>query len=113
MGDHEHPVLLRGLGLPDRDLQRSRILVMMEEVGRRKETITEQAKEVFRLTNREQAVVQHLLKGWTNKQIANALGITEQTVKEHIMHIMQKTHTTTRTEILVQILAHDSHVAAA
>ena len=35
--------------------------------------------------------------------VANALQITEQTVKEHIKHIMRKTNSTTRTGILVQI----------
>jgi len=48
-------------------------------------------------------VIEHLAKGWTNKEIANALGITEQTVKEHIKHIMQKTKSTTRTGILAQV----------
>jgi DNA-binding NarL/FixJ family response regulator len=64
----------------------------------------EQAKELFRLTDREVSVVQHLLKGWTNKEIANALTVTEQTVKEHIKHIMAKTKTSTRTGILVHVL---------
>ena len=64
----------------------------------------EQAKELFRLTTREVSVVQHLLKGWTNKEIASALTVTEQTIKEHIKHIMAKTQTTTRTGILVHVL---------
>jgi len=76
----------------------------MEEIGRRQEALIEQAKEMFHLTEREVAVVQHLLKGWTNKEIANALHVTEQTVKEHIKHVMTKTKTTTRTGILVQVL---------
>jgi DNA-binding NarL/FixJ family response regulator len=50
------------------------------------------------------AVVQELLKGWTNKEIAAALTVTEQTIKEHIKHIMAKTKTSTRTGILVQVL---------
>ena len=75
----------------------------MEELGRRQHLNTDQAKEKFRLTNREQSVVENLAKGWTNKEIANALHITEQTVKEHIKHIMRKTNSTTRTGILVQV----------
>jgi DNA-binding CsgD family transcriptional regulator len=105
IGDPKRPVLLRGVGLPDRGgIQQSRILITMEEVGRRQEAVTEQAKELFHLTDREVSVVQNLLKGWTNKEIANELGVTEQTVKEHIKHIMEKTKTTTRTGILVQVL---------
>ncbi len=103
-GASEQPILLRGFGLPDRSgLNNSRLVITMEEVGRRQQFSTDQAKERFQLTNREQAVVEHLAKGWTNKEIANALNITEQTVKEHIKHIMRKTNSTTRTGILAQI----------
>ena len=104
LGDPDHPVLLCGFGLPEQEGTKSRILITVEELGRRQEAIIAQAKELFRLTDREVSVVQHLLKGWTNKEIANALTVTEQTVKEHIKHIMAKTHTTTRTGILVVVL---------
>ncbi len=105
-GESNQPILLRGFGLPDRGgVQHARLVVTMEELGRRQQLNTHQAKEKFQLTNREQAVVEHLAKGWTNKEIANALEITEQTVKEHIKHIMRKTNATTRTGILVQIFS--------
>ncbi len=88
-------LLLSGLGLPDRlGLEQSRILVTVEEIGRRPRPSVGHLK----------VVVQNLLKGWTNKEIANELGVTEQTIKEHIKHIMAKTKTTTRTGILVQII---------
>jgi DNA-binding NarL/FixJ family response regulator len=105
IGSPNRPVLLSGLGLPDRHgLQQSRILITMEEMGRPQGAVIEQVKEIFRLTDREVTVVQNLLKGWTNKEIAKELGVTEQTVKEHIKHIMTKTRTSTRTGILVQVL---------
>ena len=98
-------LLLSGLGLPDRlGLQQSRILITVEEIGRRSRPSIEHLKDGFRLTDREIMVVQNLLKGWTNKEIANELGVTEQTIKEHIKHIMAKTKTTTRTGILVQVI---------
>jgi len=103
-GNPEKPILLRGFGLPDRGgVQYARLVVTLEELARRQQLNTDQAKEKFQLTNREQSVVEHLAKGWTNKEIANALLITEQTVKEHIKHIMRKTNSTTRTGILVHI----------
>jgi DNA-binding CsgD family transcriptional regulator len=104
LGDPDRPVLLCGFGLPEQPGNKSRILITVEELGRRQEAMMAQAKELFRLTDREVAVVQHLLKGWTNKEIANALTVTEQTVKEHIKHIMAKTKTSTRTGILVHVL---------
>jgi DNA-binding NarL/FixJ family response regulator len=103
-GNPNQPVLLRGFGLPDRGgIQYARLVVTLEELGRRQQLSTDQAKERFQLTNREQSVVENLAKGWTNKEIANALKITEQTVKEHIKHIMRKTNSTTRTGVLVQV----------
>lgn len=104
-GDTKRPVILRGFGLPDRGgIQKSRIFIMMEGIGRWQENGLKQAMELFNLTDREQAVVQTLSRGWTNKEIATELRITEQTVKEHIKHIMQKTRTSTRTGILAQVL---------
>ena len=104
LGGPERPLLVCGFGLPEQEGSKSRILLTIEELGRRQEAIIDQAKDLFRLTAREVAVVENLLKGWTNKEIANALKVTEQTVKEHIKHIMAKTKTSTRTAILVQVL---------
>jgi DNA-binding NarL/FixJ family response regulator len=102
-GRVRQPVLLRGFCLPDGCNQHTRILIIMESVGRR-EKVAQQAKERFQLTNREQSVVQNLARGWTNKEIASALGISEPTVKAHIKHIMEKTKCNTRTGVLAQIL---------
>lgn len=103
-GNPEEPILLRGFGLPDQGgIPHARLVVTLEKLARRQKRTTGQAKEKFQLTNREQSVVEHLAKGWTNKEIANVLQITEQTVKEHIKHIMRKTNSTTRTGVLVHI----------
>ena len=104
VGDPVQPILLSGVGIPEQHGGKSRVLITIEALGRRQEAMIEQAKEFFRLTTREVSVVQHLLKGWTNKEIASALTVTEQTIKEHIKHIMAKTQTTTRTGILVHVL---------
>jgi len=42
------------------------------------------------LTEREQEVMQHVISGLLNKQIAGELNITEDTVKFHRGHIMRK-----------------------
>jgi DNA-binding CsgD family transcriptional regulator len=98
------PVLLRAFGFPDQGgAQRGRILILMEEVAQRKERGPEKARERFKLTAREHEVLRYLARGDTNKEIASALQITEQTIKEHIKHIMEKTRTTTRTGILVRV----------
>jgi len=100
------PVLLRAFGFPDRGgLQLARILILMEEVAQRRERAPEKARERFHLTAREHEVVSYLARGHTNKQIGSALAITEQTVKEHMRHVMEKTRSTTRTGILVRIFS--------
>jgi DNA-binding NarL/FixJ family response regulator len=71
------------------------------------------AENRFHLTEREQIVVGHLSEGLTNKEIASRMAISEQTVKEHFRHIMQKTDTTTRTGLLMKILRTQSPPASA
>ena len=43
-----------------------------------------------RLTGREQHVLQHVAAGNRNREIANRLSISEDTVKVHVKHIMEK-----------------------
>lgn len=98
-------VMLRGFGIPAMaGIHEAHLIVTLEEINGRREVTAERAKERFHLTEREQAVIIYLLKGLTNKEIASRLMITEQTVKEHVKHIMHKTHATTRTGVLSQIL---------
>ncbi|HEY3196494.1 MAG TPA: LuxR C-terminal-related transcriptional regulator [Nitrospirales bacterium] len=76
------------------------ILLTLDHIGVRAKPPLQQRMTQFNLTRREAMVVEKLLKGSTNKEIANELNIAAQTAKEHLKHIMQKTKTTTRTAIL-------------
>ena len=112
------PVLLCGKGLIDLSNGEKRILIVMNEtgIGAWQDNVIGQAKEKFRLTARETSVVRHLMKGWTNKEIANEMGLAVQTVKEYLKHILEKTSTTTRTAIVMQIVhcaARDEPAASA
>jgi DNA-binding NarL/FixJ family response regulator len=53
------------------------------------------------LTNRESEVLKHLSNGLTNKEIAIALDISYETVKEHVQHILRKIGVTDRTQAAV------------
>ncbi len=53
------------------------------------------------LTQREGQVLQHLACGKTNKQIAEELHISYETVKEHVQHILGKIGLTDRTQAAV------------
>jgi DNA-binding NarL/FixJ family response regulator len=47
-------------------------------------------KHQFGLTRREQQLVEMIGRGFTNKEIAGDLGLSEQTVKNHIHRVLRK-----------------------
>jgi len=53
------------------------------------------------LTQRESEVLRQLAYGLTNKEIAQALHISYETVKEHVQHILRKIGVTDRTQAAV------------
>ncbi len=103
-GNPTRPVQLCGFGLIDADLGKSRIVIVLQETSPAywHNRILDRSKERFQLTTRETDTLQQLLKGWTNKEIATALKLSEQTVKEHIRHLLVKTGITTRTGIVMK-----------
>ena len=54
------------------------------------------------LSRREQEILDHLLRGFANKDIATRLSISVFTVKNHLRHIYEKLHVRSRTEMLVK-----------
>ncbi len=54
------------------------------------------------LTEREREVLHLVARAMTNKQMASALYISEQTVKNHIKSIMQKLHARNRVELALR-----------
>ena len=99
-------LLLCGTPLIDETTAETRILIVISEVGigAWQDNVIVQATEKFQLTAREGTVVQHLLKGWTNREIAIEMGLSEHTVKRHCKHLSEKTSTTTRTGIAMKII---------
>ena len=57
-------------------------------------------KTKFQLTDRELEVLELLCEGFSNKEISKKLSISVYTVKDHIKHIMEKTLTTSRGELV-------------
>jgi DNA-binding NarL/FixJ family response regulator len=53
------------------------------------------------LTKRESEVLRQMALGLTNKEIAQALGISYETVKEHVQHILRKVGVSDRTQAAV------------
>ena len=53
------------------------------------------------LTPRETEILNYIAQGYLNKQIANELGISEQTIKNHVTSILRKLNANARTEAVV------------
>ena len=54
-----------------------------------------------KLTPREMEVLEHVAKGMNNREIAKALFISENTVKNHVRNILEKLHLHTRMEAVM------------
>jgi DNA-binding NarL/FixJ family response regulator len=65
------------------------------------------AARPFNLTSRERDIVQAIVAGQTNKDIADRLGISTQTVKHHLTSIFDKTGVSTRLELAMFALRHN------
>jgi DNA-binding CsgD family transcriptional regulator len=64
------------------------------------------------LTARERDVVEHVLAGESNAEIAVALGMSEKTVKTHLTHVYEKVGVRSRTELTVRLGAAPRSIAA-
>ncbi len=55
------------------------------------------------LSPAERGVLQKLLDGLRNQEIANRLRLSDKTVKNHISHILRKTGTSSRLELTIKV----------
>lgn len=62
------------------------------------------AQERFSLTDREVDVLELIVAGANNKEIARELGLSLATVKTHIQHIFQKADVSSRTSLSARVL---------
>lgn len=103
--DSTYRMLIRGLCIPDEPIQQnSRFLIIIEPFPQQVEGLDSIVQERYHLTEREQMVVIYLMLGFTNKEIASRINLSEYTVKEHLKRIMHKTRTTTRTGLLARMV---------
>ena len=62
--------------------------------------------DIAHMTPRELEILQWLIKGSSNKQIARALKISESTVKIHVQNILRKMNVSSRVEAAVFAVTH-------
>jgi len=76
----------------------------------KEDDLNEKAREIWnkirseRLTRREQDVLGCIAKGFSNHDIAQALFVSEKTVKNHLTNIFRKLNVTDRTQALIYVL---------
>jgi DNA-binding NarL/FixJ family response regulator len=58
------------------------------------------------LTDREEQIAFHVAQGYTNREIAERLGISEHTVKNYVFKIFDKLGVSTRVELTRYALSH-------
>jgi DNA-binding NarL/FixJ family response regulator len=63
-----------------------------------------QAQPIEPLSERELDIVRGVAKGWTNRAIARALGISDRTVQGHLANVFAKLHVSSRTELVTVAL---------
>jgi DNA-binding NarL/FixJ family response regulator len=66
----------------------------------------ETASAVENLTPRETEVLELVMHGLTNKEIADRMSVTVAAVKFHLQHIYEKLHVHSRTEAVLQFKKH-------
>ena len=90
----EHPI---NESLTSRPKVAEHVLQQFQELTSRSES------EAFisPLTPREIEILQYIAQGYLNKQIAAELGISEQTIKNHVTSILRKLNANARTEAVV------------
>jgi len=80
---------------------------MEKGVSGKARTHTDDAQELFSpLSPREMQILQYVTRGLSNKEIAFSLGISHQTVKNHMTAILHKLSVEDRTQAAVYALRH-------
>jgi len=81
---------------------------MTSEIARRVvESFRQRAKtrdEFVRLTTREEEVLVMLSKGYSNKEIADRMELSVDTVRSHLKHIYEKMHVRSRAEAVARYM---------
>ena len=103
--DSNSAYALRAMPLHKPELPgKSCILVLIEGVTIHRTFDMNVVQKQFGLTRREAEVTFCLTKGLTNKEIANALSLSPETVHDYVKQVMKKLDTTTRAGVVGKVL---------
>lgn len=89
--------MLRGVSLGEAPISRATAAKILNEYAKQIQRGPQEIPEE-KLSPREQEVLELISKGLTNKEIGNKLGISENTVKNHLKNILDKLHLENRVQ---------------
>ncbi len=91
--------MVRGISRGEAPISRGMASKILGEFGKRMKG--QPAEDpAAKLTPRERELLRLLTQGSTNKDIANALGVSENTVKNHLKNILAKLHLQNRVQVV-------------
>nr|WP_276311722.1 response regulator transcription factor [Staphylococcus haemolyticus] len=99
-------------GYEMKDVEPQKLIQTIHDVLNNKRIINPEAQSVIdtvsskphntnKLSKREIEVLAEMVKGKTNKEIANTLFVSEKTIKTHVSHIFNKLSVTDRTQAAI------------
>lgn len=89
--------LLQGVARGEAAISPAMARKILEDLARQRDGRPDRKSPQF-LTQREKEVLQLVVKGATNKEIARTLVISENTVKNHLCNILDKLHSKNRAQ---------------
>jgi DNA-binding NarL/FixJ family response regulator len=102
IGSVELIEMLRGMDQGEAPISRSMASRILEEFVRQDETHGLDSELL--LTPREKEVLHWVARGSSNREIAEALVISENTVKNHMRNILSKLHLSNRSQVMAYAL---------
>lgn len=64
----------------------------------------QESVDYIALTDKESQVLNHLVKGMTNKEIASLMFVSNETIKTHLSNIYDKLHVTSRSQAVIKAI---------
>lgn len=89
---------------PSREDDNGYIFILIERVSAKKKINIKKARQQYNLSKRETEVVELLLFGYRNKEIAEKLSVCVYTIEDHLKKIMKKMQARNRTGIIANLL---------
>ncbi len=98
--------MLRGVSRGEAPISRATAAKILKEFAEQASRGREEPAEE-KLSLKEREVLELVTRGLTNKEIGNKLGITENTVKNHLKNILDKLHVKNRVQAAAFALQHE------